>query len=306
MEDQNQIIAFVETLVTVTLSSALTTPEPQPIQNETESVLDVLTVDNMVTPQIEQNGFSDLLAQLFGFNDILQNDSSFQLIKETVQLEILDTPFLDCAPLNLIQPHHHDIEYELLNFTDFADFGKNAINITVSDIVATIYENIHKTELQKVSFINDYFNQMPYLDDKSHWGVEDYWATPREFINSGGGDCEDYAIAKYITLKDLGVAESKLYLTYCKYNDLGHMFLSYFPTSTAAPLVLDNINPQLLPLNQRYDLNLEISYAINKNGIWSLQNNLLGSKMNSGYHWRAWDSLNDRLKAENYRQTYWI
>lgn len=304
MEDQSQIIAFVETLVTATLSSALTTPEPQPIQNETEYVLDVLTVDNMVTPQIEQNGFSDLLAQLFGLNDIPENESPIQVIENNVHVEILNTHFIDSPLPNLIQPH--DSDYEILNFSNFADFGKNPINITVSDIVATIYENIHKTELQKVSFINDYFNQMPYLDDKSHWGAEDYWATPREFINSGGGDCEDYAIAKYITLKDLGVAESKLYLTYCKYNDLGHMFLSYFPTATTAPLVLDNINPQLLPLNQRYDLNLEISYAINKNGIWSLQNNLLGSKMNSGYHWRAWDSLNDRLKAENYRQTYWI
>lgn len=51
--------------------------------------------------------------------------------------------------------------------------------------------------------INGYMNRSRYIVDPINWGVKDYWASPREFFRKYG-DCEDYAIAKYLTLRALG------------------------------------------------------------------------------------------------------
>ena len=57
---------------------------------------------------------------------------------------------------------------------------------------------------------------MRFIDDIIHWNKVDYWATPIEFLASHGGDCEDFAIAKYFTLIQLGIPEEQLTLTYVK------------------------------------------------------------------------------------------
>jgi predicted transglutaminase-like cysteine proteinase len=53
--------------------------------------------------------------------------------------------------------------------------------------------------------VNRFFNKAAYVSDKRNYGAGDYWATPRQLL-SRGGDCEDYAIAKYLALRALGVA----------------------------------------------------------------------------------------------------
>ncbi|MGB9802176.1 MAG: transglutaminase-like cysteine peptidase, partial [Arcobacter sp.] len=62
-----------------------------------------------------------------------------------------------------------------------------------------------KDILHKLKDVNDFFNKIKYQTDQSHWGKKDYWAAPFEFMGTGAGDCEDYAIAKYFTLRKLGV-----------------------------------------------------------------------------------------------------
>ena len=52
--------------------------------------------------------------------------------------------------------------------------------------------------------VNLYINRTSYIVDPVNWGVPDYWSTPDEFFLKSG-DCEDYAISKFITLKRLGV-----------------------------------------------------------------------------------------------------
>ena len=49
--------------------------------------------------------------------------------------------------------------------------------------------------------VNRFFNQVRFLADKDHWGKLDYWATPLELLATNGGDCEDFAIAKYFSLR---------------------------------------------------------------------------------------------------------
>ena len=104
--------------------------------------------------------------------------------------------------------------------------------------------------------INRFFNQFIYREDSDQWGVKDYWATPEEFLGVQQGDCEDFVIAKYFTLRKLGVPDERLYLTYVKAleKNVAHMVLSYFETPGSNPLILDNYNPVILNGSQRKDL----------------------------------------------------
>jgi len=111
-------------------------------------------------------------------------------------------------------------------------------------------------DMGKMEKVNDFFNQTPYASDKATWGVSDYWATRLEFIGKDKADCEDFVIAKYFTLKELGVPTSRLYMTYAKSlrYKTAHMVLTYYETPKSVPLVMDNYNYKILPASVRDDL----------------------------------------------------
>jgi predicted transglutaminase-like cysteine proteinase len=44
------------------------------------------------------------------------------------------------------------------------------------------------------------------MSDLAQWGVEDRWTAPLATLASGLGDCEDYAIVKYVALSEAGIA----------------------------------------------------------------------------------------------------
>ena len=110
--------------------------------------------------------------------------------------------------------------------------------------------------LKKLERVNDFFNEISYLNDIDIYGVTDYWATPFEFLAHGEGDCEDYAIAKYFLLKYLGIEANKMFITYVTVSGYSqaHMVLTYFETPDTVPLVLDNFNERLSPATKRDDL----------------------------------------------------
>ena len=62
---------------------------------------------------------------------------------------------------------------------------------------------------QQLSAVNQYANQKQYVLDIDNYGVEDYWAIPREFLYNNG-DCEDYAITKLFSLRWLGFPMDEL------------------------------------------------------------------------------------------------
>lgn len=102
---------------------------------------------------------------------------------------------------------------------------------------------------------------------------EDYWATPKEFLITGFGDCEDYVIIKYFTLLKLGFDKNKLFFTTVKEKYIGsyHMVLSYFKKKGKSPLILDNLSFRILPLQARKDL--EVDTFINENGVYKIDKN---------------------------------
>ena len=153
-------------------------------------------------------------------------------------------------------------------------------------------------EREKLVAVNNFFNRkITFTDDIIHWKKEDYWATPFEFIGTGAGDCEDFSIAKYFSLLELGVSDDKLRMTYVKalaYNQ-AHMVVTYFPEPGAVPLVLDNINKAIKPATERKDL-LPV-YSFNGAGLWLAKERGLGKKAGSSGRITLWKDLNKKLAA---------
>lgn len=123
-------------------------------------------------------------------------------------------------------------------------------------------------EGEKLRSVNAFVNRLVFVDDAVHWGREDYWATPLETLVSNGGDCEDFTIAKYYTLRSLRVPESRMRLTYVKSLTLQqpHMVLAYYREPEAEPLILDNLVKEILPASSRLDL--VPVYSFNTEGLW--------------------------------------
>jgi len=146
--------------------------------------------------------------------------------------------------------------------------------------------------------VNRFFNAMAFVDDDIHWKKVDYWATPIEFLASEGGDCEDFAIAKYFTLIKLGIAEDRLTLTYVKAMRLNkaHMVLTYYPSPGAEPLVLDNLIETIQPSSQRTDL-LPV-YSLNGSGLWLAKQRGKGKLIGASDRLKRWRELLDRMTNE--------
>ena len=115
--------------------------------------------------------------------------------------------------------------------------------------------------MDRVKRVNAFVNQQTqFADDIAIWNQLDYWATPLETLGRSAGDCEDFAIAKYFTLLQVGVQQDKLRLIYVRAkagtsdSTQAHMVLAYYATPDAEPLVMDNLIGDVRPASRRPDL----------------------------------------------------
>ncbi len=67
----------------------------------------------------------------------------------------------------------------------------------------------HLSADEQISSVNGYANRKEYILDIENYGLEDYWASPKQFLLNNG-DCEDYAILKMMSLKLLGFDVNKM------------------------------------------------------------------------------------------------
>ncbi|VVP99903.1 hypothetical protein PS918_04071 [Pseudomonas fluorescens] len=156
------------------------------------------------------------------------------------------------------------------------------------------------SELEQLNRVNRFFNQrMRYVEDIDLWHQDDYWETPIEALWKGAGDCEDYAIAKYFSLRHLGVASDKLRITYVKALRLNraHMVLTYYASPDAMPLVLDSLIDPIQPASQRTDL-LPV-YAFNAEGLW-LPGAKGNQKVGDTKRLSRWQDLLKKMQAEGF------
>lgn len=155
------------------------------------------------------------------------------------------------------------------------------------------------TELDKLNMVNQFFNsRIRFARDTEIWGAEDYWATPIELLCKGAGDCEDFAIAKYFTLKAMGLSDDKLKITYVKAirQNIHHMVLTYYSNPEADPLVLDNIIDSINPATKRTDL-MPI-FSFNGSGLWTAKLRGQGKLSGNSSRIRLWQDLMQKM-SEN-------
>ena len=190
---------------------------------------------------------------------------------------------------------------------DFAQILKNAesrygnlgqARARILDWEALIKSSAALPEPDKLNEVNRFFNRkVRFVDDIQLWRENDYWATPVEMLVKGAGDCEDYSIAKYFTLRRLGIPSEKLRITYVKalnYNQ-AHMVLTYYASPSAEPLVLDNLINDIRPASQRKDL-LPV-YAFNAEGLYLAGSN---TRKSDTKKLSRWQDILKKMRAEGF------
>lgn len=197
---------------------------------------------------------------------------------------------------NVMTGENFSLDRELLKRAE-KKFGKEAHGrlVTWEDLIRHDRSQSDREKLEKV---NHFFNsRIRFVSDMEVWGVQDYWATPIELLCRGVGDCEDFAIAKFFSLKALGVADEKLRITYVKAIQLNihHMVLTYYSEPEAEPLVLDNLIDSISPASKRTDL-LPI-FGFNGSGLWMAKQRGQG-KMAGSDRIKLWQDLLKKM-SEN-------
>jgi len=178
--------------------------------------------------------------------------------------------------------------------------GRGRCAATDSSLAGPSARQRRTPEREQLAEVNRFFNRnIQFSDDIWVWEQDDYWATPVESLIRGAGDCEDYALAKYFTLRRLGVPSEKLRITYVKALRLNqaHMVLTYYATPGADPLVLDNIDGVIRPASQRSDL-LPV-YAFNAEGLY-LPSAGGGKRSGDGKRLSRWQDVLRKMHAEGF------
>jgi predicted transglutaminase-like cysteine proteinase len=155
-------------------------------------------------------------------------------------------------------------------------------------------------EREQLNAVNRFFNQqLSFQDDTRIWRQTDYWATPVESLIKGAADCEDYALAKYFSLRQLGIPSEKLRITYVKAltQNQAHMVLTFYSSPTADPLVLDNLIDDIRFASQRKDL-LPV-YAFNAEGLY-LPGANGGKRSSDSKKLSRWQDVLQKMQIEGF------
>ena len=161
-----------------------------------------------------------------------------------------------------------------------------------------IHISANLNDQQKLERVNNFFNGARFVNDIDQWQKKDYWATPLEFLAEDAGDCEDFSIAKYFTLKEMGMDSGKLRITYVKALELNqaHMVLAYYSTPSSIPVILDNINKRIKPANERSDL--VPVYSFNADDLWLARSRNEQLRVGKPEQLSLWNDLSDRMIKE--------
>jgi len=165
-------------------------------------------------------------------------------------------------------------------------FEKKVANNTKSyNILKNYVDFLNEISLlkksEKIERVNNYINAIVPRYDAYNYNNEDYWATPFEFFSHGGGDCEDYVIAKQYTLTLLGIPKNNMYFHVVedRYTGGYHMVLTLQKEKQDSYMVLDNLSTKTLPWIKRVDL--KSLFLFNEKGFYKLNQHLNLININS-------------------------
>ena len=119
---------------------------------------------------------------------------------------------------------------------------------------------------EKLRRVNRFVNQWRYRTDQRNYGLSDYWASPAEFL-ARSGDCEDYAITKYVSLRALGVPAEQLRLVVLQdtLRQIPHAVLAVYVDKDI--YILDNQTDAIL--TDRRISHYRPYYSVNENARWA-------------------------------------
>lgn len=119
---------------------------------------------------------------------------------------------------------------------------------------------------QQLKLVNRYINRQHYKEDrispKSEAGNQ--WQTLTEFLDDGG-DCEDFAVAKYFILREFGFGAENMRIVIGREPQRASHHAMLAVRFDERVVLLENDNTMRRNGNQEIDT---FVYAINENGIW--------------------------------------
>ncbi len=123
-----------------------------------------------------------------------------------------------------------------------------------------------RPKMAQLRAVNAFLNDWQYKTDDRNYGRSDYWATPLEFLRRSG-DCEDYAIAKYVSLRQLGFSADQLRIVVLQdvKRNLAHAVLAVYLNDQV--YVLDNVTRAVL--TQEELPHYVPYYSINETTRWA-------------------------------------
>ena len=123
-----------------------------------------------------------------------------------------------------------------------------------------------KPLMEQIAGINQYANSYPYRNDIDVWGLSDYWESPKEFLTRSG-DCEDYSIIKFFSLRALGVSNDKLRLVVVQdtVRNIAHAVLAVYDGSQI--YILDSLFSAVL--KQEFVKQYKPYYSVNETTRWA-------------------------------------
>lgn len=141
---------------------------------------------------------------------------------------------------------------------------------------------------RKIERVNSWFNQLPYKQDNWIYGKSDHWASVAEFLEHSG-DCEDFAIIKYITLRELGIPAEDMWIAtaYDIYSGTDHAFLMV--EYGGETLVLDNRKETVKA--EEHSRRYQPHFLFNEKNVWTYDEPLMART--------ARDNQNDEVLPGN-------
>ncbi len=140
--------------------------------------------------------------------------------------------------------------------------NKNCVPGRWLEIVEQLRNHDRSTQIDTV---NSFINREDYAVDSKTWGVADYWATPSQFL-AKDGDCEDFAIAKYLTLKWLGMDASNMRIVVLqdRRRRIEHAVLAVYEENNI--VILDNLINRPVPASAIH--HYKPIFSINEDAWW--------------------------------------
>lgn len=188
-----------------------------------------------------------VMASLSGFGAKTSHAGSLKDVPSSITLASVSLNYADGVSQSSLFGTGEKRSADLAAFTKWSDmfdrFQRDVSRPANQDVIRSWRNGLAalsgKPLVEMASGVNDLMNRVRYIGDNRNWGKSDYWETPVEFMTRGG-DCEDFAIAKYASLRALGVPESLLRIAIVKDLEKGIPHAILIVYTDQGPMVLDN------------------------------------------------------------------